>query len=315
MAGDYPFKRVDFEKISTYSITERKSLVDVERFADLHKYSKSGDLADLLPEFLKANDLKDVVSAIKKANENENPVVAGMGAHVIKVGLSPIIIDLMQKGILSAVALNGAGIVHDLEIAFHGQTSEDVASEIKSGRFGMVEETQNHFNNALKTCGPDCGLGEAIGRYIVEQDMPYRHHSIFAMGYELNRPVTVHVAFGADIIHAGPGVDGAAIGQATMNDFKMFTSIVGELSGGVYLNIGSSVVLPEVFLKALSAARNLGCKASGFMTVNLDMIQSYRPSVNVVNRPIQGAGQGVAITGHHEIMVPMLYHMLMGAGK
>ena len=312
MPGKYPFKRADFEKINTYSISDRKSLVKVEGLADLAKYSKSGEIADLLPGFLKANDLKRVVGAIKTANANGNHVVAGIGAHVIKVGLSPILIDMMQRGILDAIALNGAGIVHDLEIAFHGQTSEDVASEIKSGRFGMVAETQEHFNKAISRCDSDSGLGEAVGKYIVEQSMPSRHLSILGSGYELDKPITVHVALGTDIVHAGQGVNGATIGQASMNDFKMLTSIVGELEDGVYLNIGSSVVLPEVFIKALSSARNLGFNATGFMAVNMDMIQHYRPAVNVVHRPTLGEGKGVTLTGHHEIMIPLLYHMLIG---
>ncbi len=309
MAGDYKFKPADFGKISTYPIEKRKSLVKIDDFANLKKYGETGSFTDLLPSILKAGDLKDVVRAVRTANEKGRPVVAAMGAHIIKCGLSPIIIDMMERGIINALALNGAGAVHDLEIAYHGATSEDVASEIKSGRFGMVDETSAHFNAALKKNG-NAGMGEALGNYIVKEKMPHANLSLLARGWELDIPVTVHVAIGSDITHLSPGADGEAIGRTTLSDFKLFTGVVSRLKGGVYFNIGSAVILPEVFIKALSAARNLGEDASGFMTVNMDMIQSYRPNVNVVNRPIQGSGRGVSLTGHHEIMIPLLYHLL-----
>ncbi len=312
MPGKYPFQPADFRKITEYPICERKSLVDISMFSNPGKYRESGRYADLLPSILKAADLQELVDAIRSANANGKPVVAAMGAHVIKCGLSPIIIEMIERGVINAVAFNGACAVHDLEIAFHGATSEDVAVEIRSGRFGMVKETSAHFNNALKKyCKGGVGMGEAIGRYISEKDMPHKRFSILARAWELDAPVTVHVATGTDIVHVGPDMDGEATGRATLNDFKMFTGIVSRLGGGVYMNIGSSVILPEIFIKALSAARNLGDDVSGFMTVNLDMIQSYRPNVNVVNRPIQGAGRGISITGHHEIMIPMIYHLLL----
>lgn len=310
MARNYKFRPVDFEKISTYPISKRKSLVKIDDFSDLKKYSETGRFTDLLPSILKGNDLIDLVAAVRLANKNGRPVVAAMGAHVIKCGLSPIIIDMMERGIINALALNGAGAVHDLEIAYHGATSEDVASEIKSGRFGMVEETSAHFNAALKT-ESSAGMGEALGSYIVKNKMPHANLSLLARGWELDIPVTTHVAIGTDITHIGPGVDGEAIGRATMTDFKLFTGVVSGLKGGVYFNIGSSVILPEVFIKALSAARNLGEDVSDFMTVNMDMIQSYRPNVNVVNRPVQDGGKGISLTGHHEIMIPLLYHLLV----
>jgi len=309
MAGDYKFKPADFEKISTYPIKKRKSLVKIDNFSDLKKYDATGRFTDLLPSILKADDLKDVVDAVRTANKNGKPVVMAMGAHVIKCGLSPIIIEMMERGIINALAFNGAGAVHDMEIAYHGATSEDVASEIKSGRFGMVEETGAHFNAALKKM-ETAGMGETLGSYIVKKKMPHADMSLLARGFKLDIPVTIHVAIGSDITHAGPGVDGEAIGRATLNDFKLFTGVVSRLKGGVYFNIGSSVVLPEVFIKALSAARNLGEDVSGFMTVNMDMIQSYRPRVNVVNRPVSDSGRGVSLTGHHEIMIPLLYHLL-----
>ncbi len=311
MSGNYRFKPADLKKITTYSIDERKSLVSADQFSNVKKYGETGRYQDALPSILKANDLKRVVEAIKAAKAAGAPIVAAIGAHLIKCGLSPILIDMMERGFIDAIAMNGAGAVHDLEIAYHGATSEDVATEIKSGRFGMVEQTGAHFNKALTAGDTDDGMGAALGKYMVANKMPNNNVSLLARAWELDKPVTVHVAIGTDIVHIHPGVDGAMNGRATMNDFRLFTGIVGELKGGVYLNIGSAVILPEVFIKALSAARNLGHDVSGFMTVNLDMIQHYRPSVNVVNRPIQGAGEGISITGHHEIMVPLIYHMLM----
>ncbi|MBI5814691.1 MAG: hypothetical protein HZB29_03680 [Nitrospinae bacterium] len=313
MADGYKFKPADFSKIGSYPIAGRKSLVTTGMFADVAAYQKSGKFSDLLPSILKANDLRKVVSAIRDAKSKGKPVVMAIGAHVIKCGMPPILINLMERGILDALAMNGAGAVHDLEIAFNGATSEDVAVEIKEGRFGMVEETAAHFNGALKKFATgDTGMGEAIGRYIAESKMPNAALSLLANGYDRKIPVTVHAAIGTDIVHIHPNVDGAATGRATLNDFRLFTGVVSQLGGGgVYLNVGSSVILPEVFIKALSAARNLGSDVSEFMTVNMDMIQHYRPAVNVVNRPIQGAGRGISITGHHEIMIPLLYHMLV----
>jgi hypothetical protein len=308
-----PFTPADFSRIKTYPISERKSLVNTAMFADLEAYKKSGRVTDLFPSILKGNDIRELVRAIKSAKSAGKPVVMAMGAHVIKCGLAPIVIDLMERGIVDALALNGAGAVHDLEIAFHGTTSEDVATEIKEGRFGMVDETARHFNQALKNhVRGDVGMGAAIGRYIAGEKMPYERFSLLSAAFRLNIPVTVHVAIGSDIVHIHPSVDGAVTGLATLNDFRLFTGVVSKLGGGgVYMNIGSSVVLPECFIKALSAARNLGADVTGFTTVNMDMIQSYRPAVNVVNRPIQGAGKGLSITGHHEIMVPLLYHLLV----
>jgi len=312
---DYSFSPADFSKISTYSIKERTSVVTTTLFSDLAKYRRSGNYTDLLPGFLKAGDLQKVVSAIREAKEKGKPVMIGIGAHVIKCGLSPILIDLMERGYVDAIAMNGAGAVHDLEIAFHGETSEIVATEIKEGRFGMVEETARHFNGALAAADEAVGIGEALGGYIEKNVMPHRRVSLMASGYRLAKPITVHAAIGTDIVHIHPNVSGADTGRSTLNDFKLFTGVVAELgNGGVYLNIGSAVLLPEVFLKALSAARNLGADVAHFMTANFDMIQHYRPSQNVVNRPIQGSGAGVALTGHHEIMIPLLYHLLLAEG-
>ncbi|MDH5638761.1 MAG: hypothetical protein OEZ04_09735, partial [Nitrospinota bacterium] len=285
MTGDYPFEPADFTRIKHHPIEERKNLVNTGMFTVLEKYAATGKLAHLFPSILKANDILAVVRAIKQAKAEGRPVVAAIGAHVIKCGLAPIFIDLMEKGALSAVAVNGAVAVHDLEIAFHGATSEDVALEIKTGRFGMVEQTSTHYHAAIAQAADNEGLGAALGRYIHQEKMKNAGLSLLAEGWRLNKPVTVHVAVGTDIVHASAQADGAALGQATLSDFKLFTGVVSQLSGGVYLNIGSAVVLPEVFIKALSAARNIGNKVEGFTAVNMDMIQGYRPNVNVVNRP------------------------------
>ncbi len=310
------FEPADFSRLTTYSIKERTSIVDRSKFVDLTLHKKSNAITDLFPDMLKSADLLKLVTAIKNAKQKGKPVLLGMGAHVIKCGLSTIIIEMMREGLIDAVALNGAGAVHDTEIAFHGATSEIVAVEIKEGRFGMVEETGAHINGALAKAGKNEGFGEALGRYMVEQKFSNLDLSILASGHELGVPVTVHAAIGTDIVHFHPSINGEDTGRATLNDFKLFTGIVGELGGGgVYLNVGSAVLLPEVFIKALSAARNLGNDVTGFTTANFDMLQHYRPGVNVVSRPIQGEGNGFAITGHHEIMIPLLYHLLMQDGR
>ena len=289
----YKFEPVDFGDISSYKISKRKSLVNTDMFTDLDLYKKSGAIADLFPSALKANDLKSVVTAIGEAKAKGKPVVIGMGAHLIKCGLSPIIIDLMERGFIDAIAMNGACAVHDMEIAFHGETSEDVGTEIKEGRFGMVEETALHINAALKRfVEEDTGMGEALGRYIRDEKMKNSHLSLICRGADLSIPVTLHVAIGTDIVHLHPSFDGATTGRASLNDFKLFTGVISNLGGGgVYLNIGSAVLLPEIFIKALSAARNLGSDVSDFTTVNMDMLQHYRPNVNVVNRPTKGDGK------------------------
>ena len=302
------FKPLDAKNIKTYSIKERKSKVTVDDFAACP--NKGGSVSDFLgglPNILGAGDLKEVAARIVAAHKGAKTVALGMGAHVIKVGLGPIIIEMMERGIVSAVAMNGACIVHDFEMAFIGCTSEDVDSELLEGRFGMAEETGSILNGAINS-GAGKGLGRAIGDMINTSDFPYKEKSILAAGARLDIPVTVHVAVGTDIVHIHPSVDGAATGEATLKDFQLFSGIVSTLQDGVYLNVGSAVLLPEVFLKALTLARNLGHKVEDFTTVNMDFIQHYRPVTNVVRRPVKGgAGKGFSLTGHHEIMVPLLY--------
>jgi len=306
------FKPLTPEGIKTYSIKDRKSKVTVDDFAKCPK--KGGSMADFLdglPGILGAKDLKEVASRIIKAHKANKTIALGMGAHVIKVGLGPIIIDMMERGIISSIAMNGAGIVHDFETAYAGCTSEDVDSELLGGNFGMAEETGKLLNGAIKGSAGR-GLGRAVGDMINESEFPYKDKSILAAGARLDVPVTVHVAVGTDIVHVHPSVNGAATGEATLKDFQLFTGVVSTLQDGVYMNVGSAVLLPEIFLKALTLARNLGHKVEDFTTLNMDFIQHYRPMTNVVKRPVKGGtGKGFSLTGHHEIMVPLLYSAII----
>lgn len=301
------YKPISSKGLRTYSIKDRKSKVSVSDFAGLPV--KGGSFREFLrklPTILAAKDLKEVAARVIEAKRAGRAVVIGMGAHVIKVGLSPLIIDLMERGIITAVAMNGACVVHDFETAFAGKTSEDVDSELPSGEFGMAEETGSFINNAIKK-GYREGLGRAVGRMIGRSRFPHKGKSILAAGFRLDIPTTVHVALGTDIVHIHPQMDGKATGEASTIDFRLFSSVVSALSGGVYINIGSAVILPEVFLKALTLTRNLGHEVKDFTTVNMDFIQHYRPLTNVVRRPVAGGGKGLRLTGHHEIMVPLLY--------
>jgi hypothetical protein len=313
MLGRYNVRRLDFEKIVLYPIKERRNKVSIKDFTDINVWKKVGRIEDLFPAILKGNDIRCIVEAVLKARERERPVVFAIGAHVIKCGLSPLVIDLMEKGVVSAIAMNGAGDIHDYEIALIGETSEDVALGINEGIFGMAEETGAMMNSGLKEfLNDEIGLGEAWGRDISEKAFDFRDNSILSKGFKLSIPVTIHVAFGTDITHIHPSSDGALIGKGTQNDFKLFTSVIVDLNdGGCFFNIGSSVILPEVFLKALSAVRNLGYKVKDFTTVNMDMIQHYRPVTNVIDRPTQEGGRGYSLIGHHEIMIPLLYDMIV----
>ncbi|MBI5183881.1 MAG: hypothetical protein HY999_05915 [Nitrospinae bacterium] len=313
MIGRYNVRRLDFKKIVLYPIKERRNKVSIKDFTDLNVWKKVGRIEDLFPAILKGNDIRGIVEAVLKARERERPVVFAIGAHVIKCGLSPLVIDLMEKGVVSAIAMNGAGAIHDYEIALIGETSEDVTLGINEGIFGMAEETGAMMNSALKGfLNDEIGLGEAWGRDISEKAFDFRDNSILSKGFKLSIPVTIHVAFGTDITHIHPSSDGALIGKGTQNDFKLFTSVIVDLNdGGCFFNIGSSVILPEVFLKALSAVRNLGYKVKDFTTVNMDMIQHYRPVINVIDRPTQEGGRGYSLIGHHEIMIPLLYDMIV----
>lgn len=294
-------------KIKTYSLLGRPSKVNVGDFAKPHK--KGGgfrDFFDTLPNILSSRNMKEVAAAIVQARKNGRPVMLGMGAHAIKVGLNPVIIDLMERGLVSSISMNGAGIIHDFELALIGRTSEDVDKEILTGAFGMAEETGSMLNGAIRSASEGAGIGEAVGRMIMSGDFPHKEKSLLAASLRLNVPATVHVAIGTDIIHMHPSFDGKATGAAAQRDFQMFCSLVADLEGGVYINLGSAVLLPEIFLKAVTLCRNLGHDLRRFTTVNMDFIQHYRPNTNVVRRPTQEGGKGYSITGHHEIMFPLL---------
>ncbi|MDC4204841.1 MAG: hypothetical protein MPW17_17280 [Candidatus Manganitrophus sp.] len=297
-----------WNQLKTYSVKQRPSKVKKEEFAKpLAPNPGIQAFLDSLPQILAAKDLRAVIAAMAEAHRRERMIVLAMGAHVIKVGLNPLIIDLMERGIISALALNGAGIIHDFELAFIGQTSEDVAPELEDGTFGMAEETASYLNGAIsKGAAEGIGIGEAVGKMILSGGFPHTENSLLAAAARLGIPATVHVAIGTDIIHMHPSADGAAIGKGSYLDFRRYTEVVADLEGGVYFNIGSAVLLPEIFLKALSIARNLGRTVQNFTVVNMDFIQHYRPVTNVVKRPTQKHGKGYALTGHHEIMLPLL---------
>ncbi len=305
------FKPIASKGLKTYSIKNRKSKVSVEAFARPPKSGSTvAEFLDGLPDILAAKDLKAVAATVVKAHKTGKTVALGMGGHVIKTGLSPLVIVLMEAGVVNAVAMNGACVVHDFETAYAGCTSEDVDSVIGSGEFGMAEETGRLVNTAIKK-GAKKGLGRAVGEMIAASKFPYKDKSILAAGARLDIPVTVHVALGTDILHIHPSMDGAATGAASMGDFKTFASVVASLEAGVYINLGSAVILPEVFLKAITLARNLGHKVERFTAVNMDFIQHYRPLTNVVRRPTSKGGAGYRLTGHHEIMFPLLYAAIM----
>jgi len=308
----YDQQPIDLSRIATYPLASRPSKVTVPDFAKaLNDDDARGVVAllDSLPRILAAGTLRSIAETIVQAKSKNRAIIWGIGGHVVKTGLAPILIDLMRRGFVTAIATNGSVMIHDFEIAVAGWTSEDVDSALGSGSFGMAEETGRLINEAIKRGGgEDCGLGESAGRLLVEMKPQFADYSILHAAYLAKIPVTAHITIGADIIHIHPHADGAAIGAATYRDFLLFTSLVKELDGGgVYLNVGSAVTMPEVFLKAVTVVRNLGHSLSDFTTANFDFIQHYRPATNVVRRPVAGgAGRGFQITGHHELMIPLL---------
>jgi hypothetical protein len=302
------FEPIDLNKVTTYPLSDRKSKVSAADFAKVwEKGSSYKDFLDSLPDILAGNDIKSVIDALARAAQAQKTIVMAMGAHVIKVGLNPIVIDLMQRGVISGVAMNGAGIIHDLEVAMAGQTSEDVAASIDDGSFGMARETCEFLSRAIvESHQNSSGLGQAVGRAIIDQKLPFVQQSILAAGSRLDIPVTVHVAIGTDILHMHPRFDAAKTGEASHRDFRIFASMVGSLEGGVYLNVGSAVILPEIFLKAVTLARNLGYRLDNVTTVNMDFIRHYRPLTNVIQRPTARGGIGINLVGHHEILFPLI---------
>ena len=301
-------KPINLEKIKTISLKERPSKVNVKDFGKPYEKGRSfKEFLDTLPTLLAARDLKEVAHRVVKAYQNKRTILFGMGAHVIKVGLNPLIIDLMQRGIISSVAMHGAGAIHDVEIALSGKTSEEVSPSLQSGKFGMANETAHVINQAVKTgVNNNLGMGESIGKELLQLSAPYTEMSLLAMASKNGTPITVHVSIGADTIHMHSNFDGAATGKLSHKDFIKFSSLVAQLEGGVFFNVGSAVILPEVFLKALGVARNLGFKIKNLTTVNMDFIRHYRPAVNVVERPTASDGKGYYLIGHHEIMLPLL---------
>ena len=301
---------IDLSKLKTYPLARRHSKVRLADFAVPWRKGQSLDrFLKTLPDILAVKTLRAVAHAIARAHRHGRPVIVGMGAHLTKVGLNPILVDLMERGIVTTVAMNGAVIIHDFELALRGHTSEDVEAEIDSGRFGMAEETGRMLNEAIvRGAKEGQGIGEAIGRYINRSLGQFPHHrvSLLATGARLGIPVTVHVALGTDIIHMHPTADGAAIGAGSLLDFRKLAAVVAGMEGGVYLNLGSAVILPEVFLKTVTLGRNLGHSLTDITTVNMDFLPHYRPATNVVKRPTQKGGRGYSLIGHHEIMVPLL---------
>ena len=302
---------LSFEGLKTYSLFERPSKVSLKRLGKpLRPGLSFREFLAALPRELAAKDLLEIASSMAKALREGRLVIWGFGAHVIKVGLSPLVIDLMERGLISALMMNGACMVHDAELALAGFTSEDVAQALQDGSFGAARETGALLNEAARL-GREMGLGKALGKLIAEGDFPHKDLSLFARAFALGVPVTVHVAIGTDIVHIHPEADGAAIGEATFYDFRLFCRLVSRLEGGVFFLAGSAVILPEVFLKAVSVVRNLGYPLKNFTTVNFDFIRHYRPLTNVVHRPTLSGGRGYHITGHHEILLPLLAGALL----
>ncbi|HKR02103.1 MAG TPA: hypothetical protein VJT09_15595 [Pyrinomonadaceae bacterium] len=301
---------LELDRVSTYPLASRPSKVTIKDFA--RPISGDASLAEYLnalPDILAARSLRELAARIRRARAKRKPIIWGVGGHVVKTGVSPVIIDLMRRGFVKAIAANGSVLVHDAEIAMNGSTSEDVDASLGAGAFGGADETGKLLNSAARLgVQENIGMGEALGRMLVGMNPPHKSFSLLCQAYEMRVPFTAHVTIGADIAHFHPSADGAALGATTHTDFRLLAELVRRMDGGgVYLNIGSAVVLPEIFLKAVTLVRNLGHSLSDITTANFDFIQSYRPLTNVVRRPVaDGAGQGYSITGHHEFTIPLL---------
>ena len=308
------WKPVNLDSVTTYPLADRDNKVSIRDFAERPSRGEVDGFLSALPKILKAADFLEFVDLIVAAYRQEKPIIVMLGGHVIKCGLSRILIDLMERDIITAMVFNGATSIHDFEIALIGETSEDVGQYLQTGQFGMVEETGRLMNEAIcAAADTEIGMGAGLGQKLIQLDASYNNYSLLATGARLGVPITVHVAIGTDIIHQHPAADGAAIGQTSFTDFRLLTAIVAELGdGGVVINLGSAVILPEVFLKALTIARNLGNSVTHFTTANFDMIQHYRPLENVIRRPTDTGGKGYTFTGHHEIMIPLLAKAIIG---
>ena len=312
---DQDLRPLELGEVSTYPLASRPSKVSLEDFArPVEPTSSLTDFLASLPDILAVKSLREIAARIRRARELHKPIIWGIGGHVVKTGLAPVIIDLMRRGFVSAIAANGSVLVHDAEIALIGSTSEDVDATLGAGAFGAAQETGQLLNDAARAGARDqLGLGEAMGRALTNLNPPHAKLSLLCATYEARIPFSAHVAVGADIAHFHPHADGASLGATSHTDFRLFSELVRRMDGGgVYLNIGSAVILPEVFLKAVTLVRNLGHPLTDLTTANFDFIQSYRPLTNVVRRPTsEGAGRGFSITGHHELMIPLLAAVLL----
>lgn len=303
------YSKLTFEKIHTSSINDRYSKVNIKEFAQpVNSQSSMNQFLEALPDILSGKDLKEFISHYKEAVKQKKLIVWMMGAHTIKCGLNPIVINLMRHGFIGHLALNGAGAIHDVEIAKWGKTSEDVASGLQDGSFGMTKETADFINDAMNdNVKNDLGYAEILGKILLEEDAPHHKTSLLATAYELHIPVSLHPALGTEIIHQHPNLNGAAFGKKSLIDFQIFAHSLSKLSEkSIVLNVGSAVILPEVFLKALTVVRNLGYPVYGFYTAVFDMNKHYRPTENVMQRPTQNKGKGYYFIGHHELMIPLL---------
>lgn len=301
-------KLLDLHRVHYISLRQKKHKVKKHQFAKAWKQGGTfTDFLSTLPHLLAGKSFHEIVEKIAKAVYQNRMVLLGMGAHPIKVGLNPILIDWMERGILKGIGMNGACLVHDVEMAMIGHTSEEVEEELSRGTFGMVRETHEWINHTISEgVKKGMGIGESIGQKLLSERFPYTHLSLLAAGGRTGVPMTVHIALGTDIYHMGPTADGASLGKGSLKDFQIFASLVSKLNRGVYINLGSAVILPEVFLKALALARNLGNSLKRITTINMDFMDHYRPSMNVVKRPTLMGGKGYTLIGHHELMVPLL---------
>ena len=315
MASHYDdLEPIELAQVKTYPLASRHSKVKLEDFArPIGREASVREFIESLPNVLAVQSLRQIAEHMRRARELKKPIIWGIGGHVIKTGLAPVIIDLMKQGFVSAIAANGSVLVHDAEIAMAGATSEDVDATLSEGVFGGADETGTLLNQAAQAGASDqIGLGEAVGRSLTAMQPKHRDYSLLCGAYEAKIPFTIHLTIGGDIAHFHPTADGAALGATTHTDFRLLSELVKRMDGGgVYLNVGSAVVLPEVFLKGVTLVRNLGYPLSDITTANFDFIQSYRPQTNVVRRPTEkGAGQGFSITGHHELTIPLLAAIL-----
>lgn len=314
MASIYEDEPLELKNVKTYPLASRPSKVNLDDFArPIASNARVQDFLASLPNVLAVRSLRQIAERMRRARELKKPIIWGIGGHVIKTGLAPLIIDLMKRGFVSAIAANGSVLVHDAEIAMTGSTSEDVDATLSEGGFGGAEETGKLLNDAAREGHKDqIGLGEAVGRNLLALKPKHQDYSLLCAAYESKVPFTIHLTIGGDIAHFHPNADGAALGATSHTDFRLLAELVKRMDGGgVYLNVGSAVVLPEVFLKCVTLVRNLGQPLTNITTANFDFIQSYRPQTNVVRRPTEkGAGEGFSITGHHELTIPLLAALL-----